>query len=112
MLPREIVMLVRASARTVGAYRDMKRAKQEGASAEARAKYRKGLQDALEALDKAVVAVARFTRTTPPATSGKPFDWAGPLKVALRGLRLMNELKSGRVAPERAVDIIDAEIIE
>jgi hypothetical protein len=110
-LPKEISTVIRAASRVVSAHRDLKRARAEEAAEPTRVKYRKALSEALEALDKAVVAAAKFARTTPPETSGKPFDWAGPLKVALKGLRLVNELRGGRVSPDRALDVIDAEII-
>jgi hypothetical protein len=111
-LPKEISALVRAAARVVAAYRDLKRAKADVAPEPTRAKYRKALSAALEALDRAVVAVAKSARQAPPE-SGKPFDWGGPLRAALQGIKLVNELRGAVRGPApRVGEVIDAEIIE
>jgi hypothetical protein len=103
--------LVRAAIKVVTTHREMKRAHADGASEEARKRYRKTMIAALDALDRALEA---FVKSAPkpgaaPAPT-QPFDWNGAVKAGIAALGFVTRVKNAKTSRE-VIEIIDAEIV-
>jgi len=103
---KPIDAIIRTSARTVRTYKDLARAREDGASDAARKKYEAAFEKAISELERALEAFASALAKKPAPAA--PFDWMGAVRAVKTIVGVANKVRRGG----KIEDVIEGEIVE